>query len=69
MAIGANWTTSSAAQAAALRKAFPAYSVFVSTTGGVPRFELVAKNDRNPWCLISADADEIWHELEGSAHA
>jgi hypothetical protein len=54
------------AQAAALQEAFPSYAVTVSVRqGDHPRFELVARNDGNPWCLISAHTDEIWRELEG----
>jgi hypothetical protein len=57
-------------QAAAIRAAFPSYEVTVSWRQGArPRFEVVTRNDGNPWCLISPDADEIRHELEGSAHA
>jgi hypothetical protein len=53
------------ARAAAIREAFPSYAVIVSVRqGDRPRFEVVTRNDGNPWCLISADADEIWHELE-----
>jgi hypothetical protein len=68
MTILGNLAIPPAVQAAALRKAFPSYSVFVSTKGAVPRFELVAKDDGNPWCLISANAHEIWNEPEGNAH-
>jgi hypothetical protein len=63
--IGRNRTIPPAVQAAALRKAFPAYSVFVNTRGDGPRFELVTKDDSNPWCLISSDISEIWRELKG----
>lgn len=56
-------------QAAAIREAFPSYAVSVSFRHGErPRFEVVTLNDGNPWCLISPDADEIRHELEGSIH-
>ena len=55
-------------QAAAIQEAFPSYSVAVSVRqGDHPRFEAVTRNDDNPWCLISAHADEIWHELEGTS--
>lgn len=63
---GGNWPVPPAVQAAALRKAFPTYSVFVSMWRDVPRFELVTKDDSNPWCLISDDANEIWRELKGA---
>jgi hypothetical protein len=57
-------------EAAALRNAFPLYAVSVSVReGDHPRFEVVTRNDANPWCLISARADEIWRELKGSTHA
>lgn len=53
-------------QAAALQAAFPSYSVSVAIRPGCqPRFELVTRNDGNPWCVISPDAKEIWHELKG----
>lgn len=55
------------AVAAELRRAFPSYSVvLLRYRGRVPRFHLVAKDDRNPWCLVSADAQEIWAELNGA---
>jgi len=63
-------TTAPRTQAAALREAFPSYAVTVYVRhGDRPRFEVVTRNDGNPWCLISDDADEIQHELEGNAHA
>jgi hypothetical protein len=53
-------------QASALQAAFPSYSVNVTIRpGDRPRFEVITRNDGNPWCLISSDAKEIWHELEG----
>ena len=56
-------------QAAALQEAFPSYAVTVSLRqGDRPRFEVVARNDDNPWCVISAHADEIWRELEGNGY-
>jgi hypothetical protein len=52
------------AQAAALRAAFPQYAVNVlHRRGDRPRFELVSRDGGNPYCLISADAVEIWREL------
>ena len=64
-----NQTLSPRSQAAAIQEAFPSYAVSVSARpGGHPRFEVVTQNDGNPWCLISADADEIRHELEGNTH-
>ena len=51
-------------QAAALRAAFPAYAVNVSAGHGAkPRFEVVSRDGSDPYCLISDDAREIWHEL------
>jgi hypothetical protein len=56
-----------ARQAAAIQQAFPTYTVTVSIRrGDRPRFEVVTRNDDNPWCLISSRAEEIWQELEGS---
>jgi hypothetical protein len=54
------------ALAAELRKAFPSYSVVLQRDRGVPRFHLVARDGRNPWCLVSDDAREIWAELNGA---
>jgi hypothetical protein len=51
------------AVAMALHKAFPAYSVIVRRDRGEPRFQLISLDGRNPTCLISADAQEIWNEL------
>jgi hypothetical protein len=63
-------TATPRAQAAAIQEAFPSYAVTVSMRpGDRPRFELVTRNDDNPWCLISDNADEIRHELEANAHA
>ena len=54
-----------AAQAAALRAAFPGYTVNVlQNRGDQPRFEVVSRDGRSPYCLISTDAREIWHELQ-----
>lgn len=54
-------------QAAALRAAFPSYTVNVITSRGEkPRFEVVSRNGGNPYCLISTDAREIWHELRSA---
>jgi hypothetical protein len=51
------------AVAAALRKAFPSYSVTVRRDRGQPRYQLISKNDAYPSCLISSDPDEIRAEL------
>ena len=51
-------------QLTALRTAFPGYTFNVIVTGDKPRLEAVAKDLRSPvYCLISADAREIWREL------
>jgi hypothetical protein len=51
-------------QAAALRAAFPRYAVSVITRwDNKPRFEVVARDGGDPYCLISDDAREIWHAL------
>ena len=51
-------------QAAALREAFPQYVVNVLPRRNErPRFEAVSRDGRNPYCLISTDAEEIWREL------
>jgi hypothetical protein len=49
--------------AVALHLEFPDYSVIVRRDGGEPRFHLLSKDGRNPWCLISPDAQEIRNEL------
>lgn len=53
-------------QAAQLQAAFPGYHVTVIMRWDGPRFELVSKDDANPWCLISPDAREIWRELRAA---
>ncbi len=63
---GTNCTAPPGVQAAALRKAFPAYAVKVSTWRDAPHYELVTREDGNPWCLISDDVQEIWDELADS---
>ncbi len=51
-------------QADALRAAFPQYIVNIIQHHGEPaRYELVSRDGRSPYCLISTDADEIWREL------
>ena len=58
-----DWPPSFGSQAAELQAAFPSYSVVVTPGRHRLRFELVTKEDDTPWCLISADAREIWEEL------
>jgi hypothetical protein len=58
------------AQAAALRAAFPGYTINVlKYRGEKARFEAVSRTGGNPYCLISADAREIWRELKDAASA
>ena len=54
------------AVAIALHREFPAYSVIVRRDRGEPRYQLISKNDAYPYCLISADPEEIRAELEGA---
>lgn len=57
-------TPSVTVQAEALRVAFPGYIVnVIARRGDDPRYEVVSRDGRNPYCLISADAGEIWREL------
>ncbi len=54
-------------QAAALRAAFPRYAInVIMNRGDKPRFEAVSRDGGNPYCLITTDAREIWHELRQS---
>jgi hypothetical protein len=58
------------AQADALRAAFPNYTINVlKCRGDKARFEAVSKTGANPYCLISADAREIWRELKEASSA
>jgi hypothetical protein len=51
-------------QVTALRTAFPGYTFnLIRHRGGRPRFEAVSRNGGDPYCLISADATEIWEAL------
>jgi hypothetical protein len=55
------------AVAAALSRAFPGYAVTLRRDGGrQARYELISRDGRNPRCLISPDAQEIWDELNGT---
>ncbi len=51
-------------QLAALRIAFPGYVFNVIRCDGAPRYEAVSRDGADPYCLISADAREIWRELK-----
>jgi hypothetical protein len=51
-------------QAAALRAAFPGYTVnVIARRGDKLRYEAVSRDGSSPYCLISTDAREIWHAL------
>jgi hypothetical protein len=51
-------------QGAVLASCFPSYSVSVLPhRDGRPRFQAVSRDGGDPWCLISADASEVWDEL------
>ncbi len=55
------------AQAKAIERQFPGYSVTITVRGDESiHYEAVTRNDGNPWCLISDDAGEIWRELSAS---
>lgn len=60
------WTMPPEAVAVELSQAFPCYTVRVRWDRGRPRFEARARDDRNPVCLISPDADEIRDALKWS---
>jgi hypothetical protein len=50
--------------AATLSRAFPGYEVTVRRDAGrQARYQLISRDGRNPRCLISPDAQEIWDEL------
>ena len=57
------WVQTPEAVAVALHLEFPYYSVIVRRDRREPRFQLMSKDGRNPWCLISPDAQEIRNEL------
>ena len=67
MRIMGNIPASPRAQLTALRMTFgDAYVFNVIVRGDKLRYEAVAKDGRSPYCLISTDASEIWHELKGA---
>jgi hypothetical protein len=58
---------------AALRAAFPAYDVIVTSHSPRYRFEAI-RRDEGPgtWCVISSDPADLWRELlraQGAARA
>jgi hypothetical protein len=66
--MGRNWSEPPEGVAIELGRAFPSYQVTVRWDHGEPRFQLVSKNDINPYyCLISPDAEEIRAVLNGDA--
>lgn len=64
---GGEWGQTPEMVAAELGRAFPGYEVTVRWDRGreVPRFQVRSRNGASPYCLISADAQEIRRELEG----
>lgn len=53
--------------ASTLSRAFPGYAVTVRRDPGrQPRYQLVSRDGTSPTCLISADAQEIWDDLNGA---
>jgi hypothetical protein len=54
-------------QLAALRAAFPGYTIHMIAGDGKPRYEAISRTGGNPYCLISTDVREIWRELKASA--
>jgi hypothetical protein len=54
-------------QAQALQAAFPRYRVNTIIKSGRVLFEAVSMDCGNPYCLISSDAKELWHELKAAA--
>jgi len=51
-------------QLAELRAALPNYDVLVIRCAGQFRFEAIRRHaDAGPWCVISADAGDLWREL------
>jgi hypothetical protein len=67
-ATGRNGAETPEVIAGELRKAFPGYEVTVrrDRDRNKPRYQLRARDGRNPTCLISHDPREIWDELKGA---
>ena len=58
----------SLAEAAALRAALPGYDVILTSHSPTYRFEAIRRQPGpGPWCLISSDPADLWHELAGRA--
>lgn len=52
----------------ALRAALPGYEVIVTRRAGRFRFEAMRRwGKTGPWCVISTDPADLWHELAASA--
>ena len=52
------------AQLAQLRAALPGYDVIITSHSGTYRFEAIRPaGGTGPWCLISTDPADLWHEL------
>lgn len=47
-----------------LRAALPGYEVIITSHAGSYRFEAIRRPDGiGPWCVISSDPADLWHEL------
>ena len=52
------------AELAALRAALPGYDVTITSHSRTHRFEATRRTSGpGPWCLISSDPADLWHEL------
>ncbi len=53
------------AELAALRAALPGYDVIITSHSPGYRYEAIRRRDDGPgpWCLISADPEDLWREL------
>jgi len=56
------------AELAALRAALPGYDLIITSHSPTYRFEAIRRDDGpGPWCLISSDPADLWHELASRA--
>ena len=54
------------AELAALRAALPGYDVTITSHSPTHRLDATRCGDgTGPWCLISSDPTDLWHELAG----
>ncbi len=54
------------AELAALHAALPGYDVIITSHSPAHRFEAIRRGDGpGPWCVISSDPADLWHELRG----